>query len=189
MTPHSSSASSPMQNQAYDGLPFRSSSRLRPFHRDVPSPSSINPRIHDATVSSPQPGSRDSTATTLIKSATASAREHALDSYHRICGAAQCNENEQGECEHGLLSPHASSPPTEWADTLRKASGDYGGKLDSRGGDTMHAVLDDAMTEGLLGQGTRYGNDEVENVSKVSTTGWLAKRHGIQGKRRMYVLR
>lgn len=141
----------------------------------------------DSSAPTTQQSSEESTASTLV-TAAASARERVVSSYHRLCGHAGCNGDE-AECEHGILSPRASSAPHDWGDSTDRRSGSQGGRLDSRGGDLLHGVLGDAITDGLLGKGASNGgkNNDEQGIKHTSTTEWLAQRHNVRGKRRMYV--
>lgn len=74
--------------------------------------------------------------------------------------------------------------------------GRYAGERDLR-----HGILGDAVADGVLGDGTgdengkdSDGDDQARRkwkgtVAVMSTTQWLAKRHGITRRRTMYVLR
>ena len=66
--------------------------------------------------------------------------------------------------------------------------------------DLTHGILGDALADGVLGSGAgdRLGgaNDgkggrgeggEEGNAGNTSTTQWLARRHGVKGRRVMYV--
>ncbi|CAF9933722.1 MAG: hypothetical protein HETSPECPRED_008973 [Heterodermia speciosa] len=125
--------------------------------------------------------SEESTGSTLVNAAT-SARDRLVDGYFRISARSSCNSCGTGDCEHGILSPHIfdhSNP--------KRRSDSYGGKLDSHG-DVIHSVLGDAVADGLIG-GNVEREDHGENgeTNKMSTTDWLARRHGITGRRSMYI--
>lgn len=63
----------------------------------------------------------------------------------------------------------------------RSFGGAFPGTPDSTEGDApdaAHALLGDAVADGLMNSG---------NGNKMSTTRWLAERHGIKNKRIMYV--
>ena len=87
--------------------------------------------------------------------------------------------------------PHRLSPDSY--------GGRYGGEQDLR-----HGVLGDAVADGVLGDGTGddlggqgNGADEEDDgdgkqklkgiVSGMSTTQWLARKHGVKGRRTMYL--
>ncbi len=135
-----------------------------------------------------QQRSEESRASTLVKATATSTRERIVNSYHRLCGHSSCNESGNGECEHGILSPRASSVHHAWEDSTERGSGSFGGKFNSRGGDLTHEVLGDAVTDGLLGgrRGQTGDNDE-QGTKHTSTTEWLATKHNVKGRRRMYV--
>ena len=168
-----------------------SSSYSHPTLRRQPQTSS-----HDSLISTndehqaPQLGSEDRAASNPVIAAAASARERVVNSYNRFCGHSDCNASGDGDCEHGILSPRASSVKGSWDDSTERGSGSYGGKFDSRGGDMVHGVLGDAITDGLLGEGRgRQGKDDGEQgIKHTSTTDWLAREHHVKGRRKMYVL-
>lgn len=127
---------------------------------------------------------------TLASRAATSVRDKVVDGYFRVWGGSGCNSCGNGECEHGLLSPRA------WDDsTTGGGHGSYGGKFDSHGGkfdshggDTMHSVLGDAVTDGLIGERVGRENQEDDGgIKHTSTTNWLARKHGVIHRRRMYV--
>ena len=131
---------------------------------------------------------------------------------------------QQDDCEHGLLSPHANRPGSSSStqvpdDTDRseyfgfhpnrtQAASDKPAHSQSPNGgvhggaypgerDTSHALLGDAVADGLLGGGTddRHGQDENGHdeprakwkgaFTGISTTQWLAKNHGVRRNRIM----
>lgn len=142
----------------------------------------------DSLAATGQQGSEESKASTLVKAIAASARERVVNSYHRLCDHSGCNESGNGECEHGILSPHASSLHRAWEDSTERGSGSFGGKFDSRGGDLTHEVLGDAVTDGLLGgRRGQAGDDDGPGNKHTSTTEWLATKHNVKGRRKMYV--
>ena len=167
-------------------------SRLRQSHAaSSDKPSDQNREERDSSVDLPAAphDSNDSTPTTIIHDAVVSARKKVLDGYYRVAGSSNCNNCESGECEHGTLSPRAPSTPRSWdGPTTATGSGSYGGKFDSQGGDMMHSILGDAVADGLIGERTgRADHDEDGGINKMSTTEWLARKHGINRKRTMYV--
>lgn len=136
-------------------------------------------------------------------------------SYHR----PSCH---QEECEHGVLSPHASRPtssdsnkprhtfsnqgnaqesnykPTHLGHDPQRAESDIGRGFGGRHAgetDLRHGILGDALADGVLGSGAG-GQLDGANDGKggtgdgriMSTTQWLARRHGVKGRRVMYVL-
>ena len=83
-------------------------------------------------------------------------------------------------------------------DTQNLSAGDYGGRYPVQR-DLPHSLLGDAGAEGLLGDGTG-GDDAADDgdgngergklraaMKGTSTTQWLAKRHGVKGRRIMYL--
>ena len=133
--------------------------------------------------------SEESNTSTLISKAAGSARNKIVDGYFRFYGRSNCNNCESGECEHGMLSPRASSAHGSQDDTNKgRNAASFGGKFDSRGGDTIHSLLGDAVTDGLIGERRGRGeNGDDDGIKKLSTTEWLAQKHGITNKRRMCV--
>ena len=66
--------------------------------------------------------------------------------------------------------------------------------------DLRHGILGDALADGLLGsgaggplegakdgEGRRGDGGEDGNGEPISTTQWLARKHGVRGRRLMYV--
>lgn len=139
-------------------------------------------------------------------------------SYHR----PSC---QQEDCEHGLLSPHASRPtssdsnkpphtfsnqgntqessytPThlryEPLHTESGNGGEFGGRHAGKA-DLRHGILGDALADGVLGSGAgdqldgandgkdgRGEGDGEGDGGNISTTQWLARRHGVKGRRIM----
>ena len=135
-------------------------------------------------------------------------------SYHR----PSC---QQEECEHGLLSPHASRPTSSDSNRPRLAALNQGNVQETdyvssqlsfeprhtesgNGGvfggrhagetDLRHGILGDALADGVFGSGTggglRGANDrkDGDDGGTISTTQWLARKHGVKRRRIMYVL-
>ena len=103
-------------------------------------------------------------------------RTRLLEDYHRgrICAS--------GSCDHGTFSPRAPSRRS-WNSSLDSRDGfggRYPGGTNDRGdpSDTLHGVFGDTIADGVLGGG---------NGSKMSTTKWLAQKHGIKNSRMMYI--
>ena len=167
-------------------------SRLRQSHtatsntpseldRDRPSSSTEEPAApHD---------SEASTASTLVSKTVTTARDKIVESYFRLAGSSSCNNCGSGKCEHGALSPHPRGTLENWDETISQGSnGSFGGRFDSQGGDTTHSLLGDAVADGLIGGTSGRGDQgDIAEIKKTSTTEWLARRHGITKKRRMYV--
>lgn len=76
----------------------------------------------------------------------------------------------------------------------------FGGRL-AGGTDLRHGILGDALADGVFGSGAggqlngandgKYGRGEERGEggeAPMSTTQWLARRHGVKGRRIMYVL-
>lgn len=142
-------------------------------------------------------------------------------SYHR----PTC---QQEDCEHGLLSPHASRPtssdsykppqtssndgnaqesdhvPTHLHNEPQHTESGNGGVFGGRHAgetDLRHGILGDALADGVFGSGTGGQLDEANDgkggrgggggegdEGPMSTTQWLARRHGVKGRRIMYVI-
>ncbi|KAF2719304.1 hypothetical protein K431DRAFT_273036 [Polychaeton citri CBS 116435] len=93
-------------------------------------------------------------------------------------------------CTHGTFSPrpkfnrrgYGSFATMNSEDSEEGLGGRYAGGLGDgvgNSGDNAHGLLGDAVTDSLLGP--REGN-------KMSTTQWLARRHGVKNTRLMYLL-
>ena len=134
---------------------------------------------------------------------------------------------QQDECEHGLLSPHASRPTSSDSNKPPQSSSRNGNTLESNytathlghesqhseasnggvfGGrhagetDLRHGILGDALADGVLGSGDGGQMDEANDGKDgrrdeggkgdgtISTTQWLARRHGVKRRRVMYVV-
>lgn len=124
---------------------------------------------------------------------------------------------QQEECEHGLLSPHASRPNSSSSTRARPNHSDdrqghghseglerersgNGGVFGGRYAGEGHGILGDAFADGVLGgaepgdgDGTDGGGGKdggkrwMGAVRGMSTTQWLARKHGVRGRRTMYV--
>ena len=133
-------------------------------------------------------------------------------SYHRPC--CQQEECEHGALSPHASRPNSSSStnPSHLNSILKSNSGDaHQLSADSHGGrypggqDLQHGILGDAVADGLLGhisggqemgdEGERDGDVEGDGergklyaaVRGMSTTQWLAERHGVKGRRSMYL--
>ena len=100
------------------------------------------------------------------------ARTRALENYHRTgaCGSR--------DCSHGTFSPHLRSSASSVSSTNGFGGRWPGGVTDD--GDTRdhtHGYFGDMVADGALGG--RQPN--------ISTTKWLAQRHGIKNSRTMSV--
>lgn len=176
---------------------------------DMPSRSTSHTSSHQNDTLSP-PSQR----APFLHHSTSTASNASRNSYHRPC----C---QQEECEHGLLSPHASRPnsasSTRPRDTNQPSAytrthldhhprpSDHPGAESGNGGvfggsyagkrDLRHGILGDAIADGMLGDGVTEDDpgsvDEGArakwrgSVAGMSTTQWLAKKHGIKGRRTM----
>lgn len=95
-----------------------------------------------------------------------------LESYHhsRVCGLKNCN--------HGTFSPRPGSmhSPRSSIDTMN-SGGRYADNIAEEGGsrDRLQGLFGDAVAD-TLGGGKR-----------MSTTKWLAQKHGIKGQKFMYI--
>lgn len=128
-----------------------------------------------------------------------------------------CSQPEGEPCEHGAFSPmiRPTSPPTSVTSTLDDASdhgfgGRYARGQSIAGG--VNGVLGDAVGDTVFGDGNIFGGggEDGKHVGRaeswrrwwaggdgdgkggtgnriMSTTRWLATKHGIKNKRRMYV--
>ena len=107
----------------------------------------------------------------LAEPVAVSARKHLLT--HQEWDHVPAHE---GPCDHGILSPQPR--PHRHTESVYSNSPSLGfggspGTGERAGGD---ASLGASVAEGLLGGGP-----------KISTTAWLAKRHGVKSTRKMYV--
>ena len=180
-----SSRPSPFRSHSRQSSLVNQPSRLRQSHAANSDPAPESTREgQDSFVDEPTTlhNSEASTESTLVNPTT-TARERLVDGYFRLSKQSSCNNCGSGDCEHGILSPQIFDHPS-----TKKRTDSYGGKLDSRG-DIIHSVLGDAVTDGLIGENTGRG-DHGENgeTNKMSTTDWLARRHGITRRRTMYVI-
>lgn len=135
---------------------------------------------------------------------------------------------QQEECEHGLLSPHASRPTSSDSNKPPQSSSNAGNARENNytpthlsyepqhtesgnggvfGGrhagetDLRHGILGDALADGVFGsraggqldgandgKGGRGDGSGEGDGGPMSTTQWLARRHGVKGRRVMYGL-
>lgn len=105
----------------------------------------------------------------------ADARTRLLENYNKGGGCGS------GSCDHGTFSPRAMSYQSIASiDSRDGFGGRYAGGLDDSGqpSDAIHGVLGDTVADGLFGGG---------QGSKMSTTTWLAQKHGIRNARSMYL--
>lgn len=105
---------------------------------------------------------------------------------HNISTAHETHCGEQN-CTHGAMSPRPRLVRGygSFATQSEFSQDGYGGRYPEglgdgvgNSGDNVHGVFGDAVTDGLMGPG--QGN-------KMSTTQWLAKRHGVKNSRIMCV--
>lgn len=174
-----SSRPSPFSSHSRQSSLVNQPSRLRQSHVANSDPTAESTREGQDSLHH----SGESTDSTLVNAAT-SARDRLVDGYFRLSARSSCNHCESGDCEHGTLSPQIFDPSS-----TKRGSDSYGGKLDSHGGDIIHSVLGDAVTDGLIGENQgREDHGENGETNKMSTTDWLARRHGITRRRTMYVV-
>ena len=180
-----SSSPSPLRSHSRQSSLVNQPSRLRQSHAVDSDHAPESPREGQVSfVDEPTTlqDSEASTDSTLVNAAIA-ARDRLVDGYFRLSARSSCNNCASGDCEHGTLSPRIF----DQSSTKRRADS-YGGKLDSRG-DIIHSVLGDAVTDGLIGDNLRReDHDENGETNKMSTTDWLARKHGITRRRTMYVV-
>jgi hypothetical protein len=105
----------------------------------------------------------------------ADARTRLLEEYHKgsVCGVRHCN--------HGTFSPHIRAQGTESSNgsTIDGFGGRHGDDMNDEGEtrDRTRGFIGDTFADGLFG-GFRRG-------TSMSTTKWLATRHGVQNHRTM----
>lgn len=105
----------------------------------------------------------------------ADARTRLLESYHRgaVCGSKKC--------DHGTFSPQPR-PQRSTASSISSLNG-FGGTFPggvNNGGSSSN-------TQGLFGTAAADGVLGVGRGSTMSTTKWLAMKHGVKNRRSMYV--
>ena len=92
-----------------------------------------------------------------------------LENYHnsRVCGLKNCN--------HGTFSPNPGHSPRSSIDGM-SFGGRYADTIGEDGGprDQSHGLLGDSIMDGFAGN------------KSMSTTKWLASKHGIRSQRFMY---
>ena len=93
-----------------------------------------------------------------------------LESYHhsRVCGLRDCN--------HGTFSPRARSIRTRSSIDTTSYGGAYADTIGENGGprDLSHGIFGDSVVDSLGGN------------KSMSTTKWLAQKHGIKRQKLMY---
>lgn len=98
------------------------------------------------------------------------ARTRLLEDYHK---AAACGSR---DCNHGTFSPRMRSYPNSIS-SEHDFGGRFGASIGEDGGDSdrRRGLLGDTFVGGLFG-GPRRG-------SKMSTTQWLAAKHGVSNQK------
>ena len=130
----------------------------------------------EGLVASPQEADIDNP----VDAEAISAHGRLLESYNNsqeVCGSKDCN--------HGTFSPRPGTMNSSSTARSRHGfGGRYPGGIDGDGvgdnADAAHGVLGDAFTDGVYGGG--------RGPKKMSTTKWLAQRHGVKGTKMMYVV-
>lgn len=158
----------------------KSSEEIDPGPRLVLSPPALKPETRTPTIVEPEPDlsldGDDGQARGEIGEPhpqEVNARTSLLGNYHhhhRVCGRKNCN--------HGTFSPNAPSfmSARSSIDSSIHFGGRYPGAIGEDGGsrDQAHGILGDSLADSLPGS------------KSLSTTSWLAKRHGISSPRFMY---
>lgn len=111
-----------------------------------------------------------------------SARTRLLDHENWDAASGCGSEN----CKHGSYSPRARSPQRGYVnygsiggiDGPEYPHESFGGRMPNVEEDGVHSIFGDTFADGLLGG----------RGSRMSTTRWLAERHGVKQSRTMYVL-
>lgn len=109
-----------------------------------------------------------------------SARTRLLGDEHWDAASGCGSEN----CAHGTYSPRPISSRQgsymsygSFDSSQKGFGGTYrGGNMDGEDGDPTHSLLGDAIADGVMGGG---------HGSKMSTTDWLARKHGVRSRRMM----
>lgn len=106
----------------------------------------------------------------------ADARTRLFENYHKesVCGARDCN--------HGTFSPHIRSHGSVSSNVSSTTGfgGRHGGDLDDGDGETRdrtRGLIGDTFADGLFGGSRRD--------TTMSTTKWLATKHGVKNRRTM----
>ena len=187
-----SSSRPPSRQSSLNSRYINQPSRLRQSQSATPERSSEQHEgQHASSTHEPLPprSSEASNATTLANKSPTTARDRIVESYFRLSGKSGCNNCASGDCEHGTLSPRPRAALESWNHSVAGGKDDtFGGKFDSRGGDIVHNLLGDAVADGLIGETAGRGDpDDDSGIKRMSTTEWLARRHGIKRRRTMYV--
>lgn len=133
--------------------------------------SDVSATQQQGAIEEPEPNAR----TALLNEAN----KYNISTHHTHCG--------EDNCSHGNFSPRPRYVRGygSFATQSEFSQDGYGGRYPEglgngvgQSGDNAHGVLGDAVTDGLMG--ARDGN-------KMSTTQWLARRHGVKNSRIMYV--
>lgn len=200
-SPRSSRASSLSQTSGQQHRPTNPSG-LRQSHMPPPSPddrrdeirdgrgpeyfvvNGIHPETDGASVGSDLSATRQQGA---IEEPEPNARTALLNEANKydIPTNHTHNGEEIGSPDHLSPRPRLVRGYGSFATQSEFSQDGYGGRYPEglgdgvgQSGDNAHGVLGDAVTDGLMGP--RDGN-------KMSTTQWLARRHGIKNSRIMYV--
>ena len=158
----------------------KSSEEIDPVPKLTLSPPALQPGTSNPTIIESEPdlsldgdngqvqGEMDEPTSQVIN-----ARTSLLGNYHhhhRVCGRKNCN--------HGTFSPRAPSIRSARSsiDSSIQFGGRYGGAIGDDGGsrDQGHGILGDSLADSLPGS------------KSLSTTTWLAKRHGVNSPRFIY---
>jgi len=129
--------------------------------------SDVSATQQQGAIEEPEPNAR----TVLL----GEAHKYNISTHHTHCG----EEN----CSHGNISPRPRYVRGygSFATQSEFSHDGFGGRYPEgvgQSGDNAHGVLGDAVTDGLMG---------ARNGNKMSTTQWLARRHGVKNSRIMYV--
>ena len=106
----------------------------------------------------------------------ADARTRLLEDYHKdsVCGTKDCN--------HGTFSPHVRplDSPSSNVSIVKGFGGRHEDDIDDDDGETRdrtRGLIGDTFAEGLFGGSRRD--------TSMSTTKWLATKHGVKNQRAM----
>ncbi|KAI9797484.1 MAG: hypothetical protein M1825_005992 [Sarcosagium campestre] len=148
-----------------------------PEHQARISEDGIHPQVDDHSEptehqSSAQAGAELEGAQGASAQSNLQAQQHWIDHSHA----------HDGPCNHGTLSPRALSrhkgSSFSSGESRDAFGGPYAGALASGSSANPQGILGDTFIDGVLG-----GTDGP----KVSTTQWLARRHGVKHTRSMYL--
>lgn len=183
---------------------------------EPPSPTFETPASRFPSASNPFESPQRTNRADEIPKSTPSTPSPLRPRHWRQYSTHNCSQPDGEPCEHGTFSPNIkpTSPPTSVPSILDEESGHgHGGRY--AGGQSIvggaNGVLGDAIGDTVFGDGNIFGgrgehgkppgwaeswrlgwggggdHEGGRGKKTMSTTLWLATKHGVQNKRRMYV--